>query len=154
MDMVTTRTAPDSTYKIYDALFALEEDIITPEYSLMTWNQVDYPFETWEKDQTLQTAMSGSVNWYFEALDHEIGRNGIQSYVQKIGYGNENIGSDISSYWMESTLKISPVERHMEAADVLIHSWVWSLPQEQAENRMSRPQFSRARPILRYRYWP
>ena len=111
MDMVTTRTAPDSTYKIYDALFALEEDIITPEYSLMTWNQVDYPFETWEKDQTLQTAMSGSVNWYFEALDHEIGRNGIQSYVQKIGYGNENIGSDISSYWMESTLKISPVEQ-------------------------------------------
>ena len=111
MDMVTTRTAPDSTYKIYDALFALEEDIITPEYSLMTWNQVDYPFETWEKDQTLQTAMSGSVNWYFEALDHEIGRNEIQSYVQKIGYGNENIGSDISSYWMESTLKISPVEQ-------------------------------------------
>ena len=76
----------------------------------MTWNQEDYPFETWEQDQTLQTAISGSVNWYFEALDHEIGRNGIQSYVQKIGYGNENVGSDISSYWMESTLKISPVE--------------------------------------------
>ena len=89
MDMATTRTAPDSTYKIYDALFALEEGIITPEYSLMTWNQVDYPFETWEKDQTLQTAMSGSVIGIFEALDHEIGRNGIQSYVQKIGYGNE-----------------------------------------------------------------
>ena len=111
MDMATTRTAPDSTYKIYDALFALEEGIITPEYSLMTWNQEDYPFETWEQDQTLQTAISGSVNWYFEALDHEIGRNGIQSYVQKIGYGNENVGSDISSYWMESTLKISPVEQ-------------------------------------------
>lgn len=111
MDMATTRTSPDSTYKIYDALFALEEDIITPEYSLMTWNQADYPFETWEQDQTLQTAMSGSVNWYFEALDDQLGRNGIHSYIQKIGYGNENIGSDISSYWMESTLKISPVEQ-------------------------------------------
>ena len=36
MDMATTRTAPNSTYKIYDALFALEEDLITPEYSLIS----------------------------------------------------------------------------------------------------------------------
>ncbi|HIY30678.1 MAG TPA: BlaR1 family beta-lactam sensor/signal transducer [Candidatus Mediterraneibacter avicola] len=111
MDMATTRTAPNSTYKIYDALFALEEDIITPEYSLITWDQEDYPFETWEQDQTLQTAMSGSVNWYFETLDNQIGKDVLQSYIQKIGYGNENLGSNLSSYWMESTLKISPVEQ-------------------------------------------
>ena len=111
MDMATTRTAPNSTYKIYDALFALEEDIITPEYSLISWNQEDYPFETWEQDQTLQTAMSGSVNWYFETLDNQIGKDVLQSYIQKIGYGNENLGSNLSSYWMESTLKISPVEQ-------------------------------------------
>ena len=111
MDMATTRTAPNSTYKIYDALFALEEDLITPEYSLISWNQEDYPFETWEQDQTLQTAMSGSVNWYFETLDNQIGKDVLQSYIQKIGYGNENLGSNLSSYWMESTLKISPVEQ-------------------------------------------
>ena len=111
LDMATTQISPDSTYKIYDALFALEEDIITPEDSLLTWNHEDYPFEAWEQDQTLQMAMSGSVNWYFETLDHQIGRDGIQSYVQKIGYGNENAGRDIGSYWMESTLKISPVEQ-------------------------------------------
>ena len=45
MDMATTRTAPDSTYKIYDALFALEEDIITPEDSLISWNYEDYPLK-------------------------------------------------------------------------------------------------------------
>ena len=111
MDMATTRTAPNSTYKIYDALFALEEDLITPEYSLISWNQEDYPFETWEQDQTLQTAMSDSVNWYFETLDNQIGKDVLQSYIQKIGYGNENLGSNLSSYWMESTLKISPVEQ-------------------------------------------
>ena len=31
--------------------------------------------------------------------------------MEKVGYGNENIGSDLSSYWLESTLKISPVEQ-------------------------------------------
>lgn len=111
MDMAATRTAPNSTYKIYDALFALEEGIITPKQSLLAWNQEDYPFDAWKQDQTLQTAMSGSVNWYFETLDNQMGRETIQSYIQEIGYGNETIGNDISSYWLESTLKISPVEQ-------------------------------------------
>ena len=111
MDMATTRTAPDSTYKIYDALFALEENVITPKDSLIPWNYEDYPFEIWEQDQTLQTAMSGSVNWYFETLDDQIGKDGIQSYIQKIGYGNQDTSADLSSYWMESSLKISPVEQ-------------------------------------------
>lgn len=105
------RTAPDSTYKIYDALFALEEKIITPESSLLIWNREDYPFEAWEQDQTLQTAMSGSVNWYFQALDQQLGRNVLQNYLLEIDYGNELMSRDLSSYWMESTLKISPVEQ-------------------------------------------
>lgn len=111
MDMATTRTAPDSTYKIYDALFALEENVITPKDSLIPWNYEDYPFEIWEQDQTLQTAMSGSVNWYFETLDEQIGKDKIQSYIQEIRYGNQDISADLSSYWMESSLKISPVEQ-------------------------------------------
>lgn len=110
-EQAITRTAPDSTYKIYDALFALEENTITPESSLLTWNREDYPFEAWEQDQTLQTAMSGSVNWYFQTLDQQLGRNRIQNYLQQIHYGNEIMGRDLSSYWMESTLKISPVEQ-------------------------------------------
>ena len=111
MDMATTRTAPDSTYKIYDALFALEENVITPKDSLIPWNYEDYPFEIWEQDQTLQTAMSGSVNWYFETLDEQIGKDKIQSYIQEIRYGNQDTSADLSSYWMESSLKISPVEQ-------------------------------------------
>ena len=38
IDHATLRTSPNSTYKIYDALFGLEEDIITPKDSFMTWN--------------------------------------------------------------------------------------------------------------------
>ena len=111
-DLAHKRISPDSTYKIYDALFALEEEIITPENSLLTWDHKDYPFETWEQDQTLQTAMSGSVNWYFETLDNQIGKDKLHSYIQEIGYGNEKTGDDLSSYWMETdTLKISPVEQ-------------------------------------------
>ena len=45
MEHSTLRVAPNSTYKIYDALFGLEGDIITPENSFIAWNGETYPFE-------------------------------------------------------------------------------------------------------------
>ena len=110
-DMAFQRTAPNSTYKIYDGLFALEEGVITPEDSLLTWNRTDYPFAAWNQDQTLQTSLTNSVNWYFQTLDTRLGKDILASYIQRIGYGNEDISGDLSSYWMESSLKISPIEQ-------------------------------------------
>lgn len=52
MEHSTLRVAPNSTYKIYDALFGLGEDIITPENSFIAWNGETYPFEAWNADQT------------------------------------------------------------------------------------------------------
>ena len=111
IDYATLRTSPNSTYKIYDALFGLEEGIIVPGGSFMTWNGTDYPFETWNADQDLYSAMQFSVNWYFQNIDEQLGTSALRNYVKKIGYGNENINSNLSSYWMQSTLKISPVEQ-------------------------------------------
>lgn len=51
------------------------------------------------------------TNWYFESIDKQLGASTINSYLQQIGYGNENISGDFSSYWMQSSLKISPVEQ-------------------------------------------
>lgn len=107
----TLRVAPNSTYKIYDALFGLEEGVITPENSFIAWNGESYPLEAWNTDQTLQSAMASSVNWYFQAVDERLGASNVYSYLQKIGYGNENMSSDFSSYWMESSLEISPIEQ-------------------------------------------
>ena len=60
IEHATLRVAPDSTYKIYDALFGLEESVITPEDSFIAWNGENYPFEVWNADQTLQSAMTSS----------------------------------------------------------------------------------------------
>lgn len=107
----TSRKSPDSTYKIYDALFGLEEGIITPEYSDMKWNGEIYQYDMWNKDQNLSSAMSSSVNWYFQELDRHLGTFKLNNYINKIGYGNKNISGGLSSYWLESSLKISPVEQ-------------------------------------------
>lgn len=111
MEQAEKRISPDSTYKIYDALFALEEGIITPDNSFMAWDGQENPFSAWNADQTLSSAMAASVNWYFQTLDTQLGSDCLAAYFQKIGYGNGDVTGDISSYWMESSLKISPIEQ-------------------------------------------
>ena len=110
-ERATLRVAPNSTYKIYDALFGLEEGVITPEDSFIAWDGKHYPFEAWNADQTLPSAMTSSVNWYFQSLDEQLKASDVYSYIQEIGYGNENISGDFSTYWLDSSLKISPVEQ-------------------------------------------
>ncbi len=111
MEHAVRRVSPDSTYKIYDALFALEEGVITPSRSLILWDGKTYPFASWNADQTLSSALTFSVNWYFQALDAQLGRSAIDRYIQNTGYGNQDTSGSLSSYWMESSLKISPVEQ-------------------------------------------
>ena len=111
MERATLRVSPNSTYKIYNALFGLEKDIITPENSFIKWNGIPYPFEAWNADQTLPSAMNASVNWYFGYIDEQLGETSVQEYLHKIGYGNEDLSGNFSSYWMESSLKISPIEQ-------------------------------------------
>ncbi len=110
-DQSTSRISPDSTYKIYSALFGLEENVITPAQSMIEWDGVEQPYEQWNGDQNLETALNRSVNWYFQQIDQEIGLDSVQSYLNQIHYGNQDTSGGLEQYWLESTLKISPVEQ-------------------------------------------
>ena len=68
-------------------------------------------YDTWNADQTLETAMKNSVTWYFQDIDQKVGLSSIKDYVHEIGYGNQIVREDTSSYWMNSSLKISPIEQ-------------------------------------------
>lgn len=110
-EQAATRIAPASTYKIYSALFALESGIISPRQSELSWNGQQYVYDVWNEDQTLESAMQNSVTWYFQELDQRAGLPSIRNYVHGIGYGNQTVKGDISSYWIHSSLKISPIEQ-------------------------------------------
>lgn len=105
------RVTPNSTYKIYDALLGLESGVITAEHSHMAWNRKPYPYDSWEADQDLNSAMRNSVNWYFQAIDAQADWDSIKAFLQKIEYGNQQIGSDLELYWTDFSLKISPIEQ-------------------------------------------
>jgi len=105
---VTRRVPPCSTYKIYSALHALEQGIITPDANTLAWDGTPYSFEAWNQDQTLYSAMRESVNWYFQRLDQA---GGTKAFFTKIGYGDCNFGNDSDSYWNGSGVKISALEQ-------------------------------------------
>ena len=111
IDHASTRIPPNSTYKIYDALLGLESGIITPEHSTFTWNGEPCPFESWESDQDLTSAMHNSVNWYFQAIDSQAGFQSVKTFLQTINYGNQNTGTNLNLYWTDFSLKISPIEQ-------------------------------------------
>ncbi|MEH7436437.1 BlaR1 family beta-lactam sensor/signal transducer [Neobacillus drentensis] len=105
------RISPDSTYKIFSALFAMESNVISTSNNKQVWDGKIYPFPEWNQNQNLATALSKSVNWYFQNTDREVGRKQLQDYFHKIKYGNEDLSGNLDSYWMESSLKISPIEQ-------------------------------------------
>ena len=105
------RVSPDSTYKIFSALTALEAGVLTPESTRISWNQEEQPFPEWNQDQTLSTAMRYSVNWYFQELDSRTGARTLQKAMQTMSYGNQDISGGLSSFWLESSLQISPLEQ-------------------------------------------
>ncbi|MGV3466756.1 MAG: BlaR1 family beta-lactam sensor/signal transducer, partial [Heyndrickxia sp.] len=109
--MSEQRISPDSTYKIYSGLFALETNAISPKNNEQLWDGTIYPFEKWNENQTISTALGNSVNWYFQRLDNKVGKKRLQYYFHKINYGNEDLSGGIDNYWLESSLKISPIEQ-------------------------------------------
>ncbi|HFD6541621.1 TPA: beta-lactam sensor/signal transducer BlaR1 [Staphylococcus aureus] len=104
------RYSPDSTYKIYLALFGLDRHIISDKNSRMSWNHNHYPFDSWKKDQDLNTAIQNSVNWYFERISNQLSKNYTSDQLKQLNYGNKNLGS-YKAYWLEDSLKISNLEQ-------------------------------------------
>lgn len=118
------RVSPNSTYKIISALIGLENGVLTDENTQLEWDGTVYPIEHWNRDQTLSSAISYSVNWYFQKIDSIIGKTKIEDYLKQIAYGNNDLSGDIHDFWVESSLKISPIEQ----VEMLKNLYTYEMP--------------------------
>lgn len=105
------RVSPCSTYKIVMALTGLNNGVISKTDNNISWDGKNYPYTEWNKDQTLESAMKYSVNWYFDKIDSKISRKDLQECLNSLDYGNENILALDNQYWNQSSLKISAIEQ-------------------------------------------
>jgi bla regulator protein BlaR1 len=120
------RLSPCSTFKIYNSLIGLETGVLDLEdvYTLFKWNGTKYDFPYWNHDHTLASATQESVVWYFQELASRIGMERMQTYIDKIGYGNQDISGGLTKFWLGSSLEISAIEQ----VDLLNKLYAGQLP--------------------------
>ncbi|HHG83142.1 MAG TPA: hypothetical protein ENJ82_00205, partial [Bacteroidetes bacterium] len=59
--------SPASTFKILNALIALETGVIEDTNEVIKWDGVNPAWDKWNQDQTLATGMKYSALWAFRA---------------------------------------------------------------------------------------
>lgn len=106
------RFIPASTFKIFNSLVALETNAIADENTVIAWNGVsNQSFPAWNQDQTMRTAFTRSVVWFYQDLARRIGKERMTKYIQAASYGNQDIEDKIDTFWLKGKLRISPEEQ-------------------------------------------
>ncbi|WP_240548038.1 class D beta-lactamase [Paenibacillus lignilyticus] len=105
------RFTPESSFKVPNALIGLEVKAVRDEYDVKRWDGVIRPFEAWNMDHSLASAMRASAIWYYQAMARDIGEERMKSFVERIHYGNRDISGGIDTFWLNSSLKISAEEQ-------------------------------------------
>lgn len=104
---------PASTFKILNALIALETGVIPNDVAVLTWDGIERMVPAWNQDLNLGRAFNLSAVWFYQVLARRIGHDRMQQWVSAAGYGNQTIGnpSAIDSFWLEGDLRITPQQQ-------------------------------------------
>jgi beta-lactamase class D len=111
-----TGFGPCSTFKIWNSLIGLEEGIIAePDDAFWTWDGETRGFATWNSDQTWRSAFAVSCVPAFQGLARKIGPGRMQSWLEKLDYGNKDQCGRPDAFWLpragQSTIMIAPREQ-------------------------------------------
>ena len=122
------QSSPCSTFKIISTLAGLETKVIASIDTIMGYNGTMYSVPGWNQEVNLKEAFQQSCIWYFRKVIDLIGEEDMQTWVDHLGYGNCDISEwegsqsntlpELNGFWLESSLKISPVEQVNILADI------------------------------------
>ncbi len=109
-----TAIAPASTFKIFNALVALETGVVPDDVAVLTWDGIHREIDAWNHDTNLRQAFKDSTVWFYQVLARRAGYERMQQFINKVGYGNRQIGTaaDIDRFWLQQQiLQITPKEQ-------------------------------------------
>lgn len=106
-----TRFRPASTFKIANALIALDAGVVSGPDEIFRWNGEPRAFRIWERDMTLRDAMRLSAVPVFQEIARRTGLERMRRRVADLNYGNAEIGEVVDRFWLDGPLTISAVEQ-------------------------------------------
>jgi len=105
------RLIPASTFKIFNALVALETGVIADQHAVIEWDGVTRKRSKLNQDLELKEAFRLSALPHFQELARRVGAARMQQFIDRVGYGNRDISGGIDSFWLDGGMKISPREQ-------------------------------------------
>lgn len=105
------RFVPASTFKIPNTMIGLSVESVKSVDDVLPYGGRPQPFDAWEKNMGLREAIVLSNVAIYQELARRIGLERMREYVSRLGYGNEDIGRSVDTFWLKDPLKISAVEQ-------------------------------------------
>jgi len=111
------RMSPFSTFKIAHSLIALEHKLVNQTNDKLTYNREQYPIQDWwpktwhQNEHTLANAFQHSVVPIYQTLADILGEKTMSNSLKKLNYGNRDITSGVTNFWLNQSLSISAVEQ-------------------------------------------
>lgn len=102
---------PASTFKIANALIALQTGVMKNVEEILPWDSVDRGWDKWNTDHNLKSAFRYSAVWFYQEVARRIGRERMQAWVDTLGYGNSRTTGGIDKFWLSGGLRISAYEQ-------------------------------------------
>ena len=108
-----TAITPASTFKIFNAMVALETGVVPNDVAVLTWDGIHRDIDAWNHDTNLRQAFKDSTVWFYQVLARRAGHERMQQFIDKVSYGNRQIGTaaDIDRFWLQGPLQITPKEQ-------------------------------------------
>lgn len=108
-----TAITPASTFKIFNAMVALETGVVPNDVAVLTWDGIHRDIDAWNHDTNLRQAFKDSTVWFYQVLARRAGHEQMQQFIDKVSYGNRQIGTaaDIDRFWLQGPLQITPKEQ-------------------------------------------
>jgi len=105
------RFLPASTFKIFNSMVALDEQVIPDETTVLPWDGVDRGWEAWNRDQDMRSAFRNSTVWFYQELARRTGADRMQHWLDHEGYGNADMRGGLDQFWLTGRLGISAREQ-------------------------------------------
>ena len=107
---------PYSTFKLANALIAVDAGILDGPDAAMTWDKRTIPDEksirdAWRTPHTLRTGLAVSAVPYFRTLARQLGEPRMRAGLAKLDYGNQDISGGLDRFWLGGGMRISAAQQ-------------------------------------------
>lgn len=112
-DLIRANTGyiPASTFKIANGLIGLELDVVAGVEQVYPWDKQQRAFKVWNQDHTFKSAFKYSVVPIFQQIATDIGKQRMVNMLASLEYGNQKVGPELDSFWLDGDIRISAIEQ-------------------------------------------